>query len=168
MKLSTGMTCAALATGALALPLAALASHGKAGLWEVTTRMSMPNMSANIPPEAMARMKAMGMSMPGGNQTFTSQHCMTAEEVAQDTPPTPRRNTGCAMSNLSHDGHTFTADLVCSGADAQGRGHVAVTYDSDEHYAGTYAFNGSMQGHPQNITSNFEGRWISADCGSLK
>jgi hypothetical protein len=167
MRFITGIACAAV-TIAVAVPFAALGSHGKVGLWEMTTRMSMPNMSANIPPEAMARMKAMGMSMPGGNQTYTTQHCMTAEEVAQDKPPTPRSNSACTMGNMTHDAHTFTADMTCSTAQMQGSGHVAVTYDSDEHYAGTYVFNGTANGHPQNVSSSFEGRWISADCGSVK
>ncbi|HEX3432243.1 MAG TPA: DUF3617 domain-containing protein [Rhizomicrobium sp.] len=166
MRINTGIFCAGVMF-AVAVPLAALGSHGKVGLWENTVRTSMPNMSASIPPEALARMKAMGMST-SGNHTYTTQHCMTAEEVAQDTPPTPRNNRGCSMTNVSHDAHTFTADLVCSGEGAQGRGHVEVTYDSNERYAGTYAFNGTMEGHPQTITSSFEGRWISADCGSVK
>ena len=41
---------AGLILGAVVVPLAALASHGKVGLWEVTTHMNMPNMMANIPP----------------------------------------------------------------------------------------------------------------------
>lgn len=164
MKLSTGL-CVGLAVVAVALPLGALASHGKVGLWEITTHMSMPN--ANIPPEALARMKAMGMSMPG-NQTYSSQHCMTAEEVAQDKPPTPRNNTDCAMTNMTHDAHTFTADMTCSTERMQGHGHVAVSFDSNEHYAGTYTFNGTAEGRPQNMSYSFDGRWISADCGNVK
>ena len=152
---------------AVAVPLGALASHGKVGLWEITTHMSMPNMSANIPPEAMARMKAMGMNMPG-NQSFTTQHCMTAEEVAQDKPPTPRNNSDCTMANMTHDAHNFTADMTCSTERTQGHGHVSVNFDSDEHYAGTYSFNGTVEGRPQNMTMNFEGRWLSTDCGTVK
>ena len=164
MRLSTGL-CAGLAVIAVALPLGALASHGKVGLWEISTHMNMS--TANIPPEAMARMKAMGMNMPG-NQTFSSQHCMTADEVAQDKPPTPRNNSDCAMTNMTHDAHNFTADMTCSTERMQGHGHVAVNFDSNEHYAGTYTFNGTTEGRPQNMTYSFEGRWISADCGGVK
>jgi hypothetical protein len=156
-----------LIMGVVVVPLGALASHGKVGLWEVTTHVNMAGMMANIPPEALARMKAAGMN-PSGIQTHTSQQCMTAEDVARDTPPTPRKNQGCDFTNLTHDAHNFTGDLICKSSEAQGRGHVAVTYDSDEHYSGNYAFDGTVQGHPQNITSTFEGRWISADCGGMK
>lgn len=167
MKFSTKMACAGLLLGGMAVPLGALASHGKAGLWEVTTQMDMSSMMANVPPEALARMKAMGMNT-SGVQTHTTQQCVTAEEVAQDTPPTPRNSQGCAFSNLSHVAGNFTSDLVCNSAEAQGRGHVAVTYDSNEHYSGTYSFTGTAQGRPQNISANFSGRWISADCGGMK
>ena len=152
---------------AVAVPLGALASHGKVGLWEITSHVNMPNMSANIPPEALARMKAMGMAMPD-NQTFTSQHCMTAEEVASEKAPTPRNSSDCMMSNVGHDAHNFTADMTCNTERVQGQGHVAVNFDSDAHYTGTYTFNGTAQGHPQNMTYNFEGRWIGADCGGVK
>src|SRR5438874_9499636 len=113
---------AGLVVGAAAVPLAALASHGKVGLWEITTHMNMPNMMANIPPEALARMKAAGVNMPN-NQTYTSQHCMTAAEVAQEKPPPMRNSEDCAMNNMSHDAHNFTADMTCSTGRMQGNGH---------------------------------------------
>jgi len=163
---TTVRTGVALGAAAL-LPNAALAAHGKAGLWEITTHMSMPGMSAQIPPEAMARMKAMGIQMPG-NQTFTAQHCMTADEVAQDKPPPMRNQQDCTMSNFTHDAHTVNVDMVCKGENMDGQGHVTMIYDSDEHYSGTYTFTGTAHGHPANMTTSFEGKWISADCGSVK
>ena len=156
---------ACVATG-IALPIAALASHGKAGLWEVTTRMDIPGMNAQIPTEALARMRAMGVQMPNG-QTFTSRRCMTVAEVAAEGPPPMRNAQDCKMSNTTHDTHTFAADMICTG-EMQGQGHFAVTYDSGEHYVGTYTFNGSSHGHPANVTNSFEGKWISADCGTVK
>ncbi|HEX3665970.1 MAG TPA: DUF3617 domain-containing protein [Rhizomicrobium sp.] len=156
-----------LGLSVLALPAAALAGHGKVGLWEITTHMSMPGMAAQIPPEAMARMKAMGMQMPG-NQTFTTQHCMTAEEVAQDKPPPIRNTQDCAMSNYAHDAHSVSVDMVCKGENMIGQGRVSVAYDSDSHYSGSFTFTGTAHGHPANMTDSFEGKWVSADCGSAK
>ena len=152
---------------AIVLPATALAAHGKVGLWEITTHMSMPGMAAQIPPEALARMKAMGMQMPG-NQTFTAQHCMTAEEVAQDKPPPMHNAQDCTMSNYAHDAHSVNVDMVCKTADMVGQGHVSVAYDSDEHYSGSFSFTGTAHGHPANMTNSFDGKWISADCGSVK
>ena len=166
MRISAAMASAGLVV-AVVVPLTAVASHGKVGLWEVTTHMNMPNMMANIPPEALARMREHGVNM-SPNQTYTSQHCMTAAEVAEDKPPPMRNSEDCQMSNMSHDAHTFTADMVCSTERMQGRGHLSVNFDSTEHYAGTYTFNGTTEGHTQNMTYNFEARWVSADCGNVK
>jgi hypothetical protein len=166
MLLSRMFLRAGLVVGAIALPAVALAAHGKVGLWEITTHMNMPNMMANIPPDQLARMQAMGVHMPNA-QTMTTQHCMTAEEVAMDKPPPMRNASDCTVSNATHDAHTYAADMVCSGQ-MQGHGHVSVAYDSDEHYSGSYSFSGSAHGHPAEMTTSFEGKWISADCGTTK
>jgi hypothetical protein len=163
---SKAITGAVLTLSLAALPIAALAARGKAGLWEITTRMSMPNMMAAIPPDRLARMQAMGIHMPNG-QTFTAQHCMTADEVASDKPPPMRNTQDCTTTNTTHDAHTLNVDLVCKG-DMDGQGHLTVTYDSDAHYSGNFTFTGSAHGHPSSMSNSFEGRWISADCGSVK
>jgi hypothetical protein len=160
---------AGILVGCLAMvPLVALAAHGKAGLWESTVTMNMAGMPQmpQMSPEQMAQMNAMGVHMPTAH-TVTTQHCMTPQEVAQDTPPTPRSAKECAVSQVKITGHTYSADMTCSG-EMEGQGHVSVTYDSDEHYAGTWTFNGAAHGHPVNMTNTFEGKWLSADCGGVK
>ena len=144
--------------------MAALASHGKAGLWNVTVKLSMPNMP-QIPPDQLAKMQAMGVHVPNGN-TMNVQHCMTAAEVASDKPPQIQRNKDCALQNVSVSHGTFTGDMVCTGADMQGTGHITVSYDSDTHYAGQMIFAGTAHRRPANITNSFEGTWVSADCGA--
>ena len=157
---------AGLVIGILAVPVAAAASHGKVGLWEVTTQTSMPNMASTMTPEQAARMQAMGVHMPN-NRTLTTQHCMTAAEVAADGPPPMRSNKYCTMSNMKYGAHSFTSDATCTG-EMEGQGQVSVSFPSDEQYSGTFAFTGSAHGHQMNVTNSFEGRWISADCGSVK
>jgi len=148
---------------------AALASHGKIGLWNITITMggnapNMPDMS-KLPPEAVARMKAMGMSM--GSNTIRVQHCMTAQEVASDVPEVnSNRNQSCTVSNVMHTGKTMSADMKCTG-DFQGTGQVEVTYDSDAHYAGEMKMNGVANGHPMTQDQKMEGTWVSASCGSI-
>ena len=160
-----------LATATLVSCLAAgtaLASHGKAGLWSVSVTMSgmganLPDMS-KMPPEAAARMKAMGLSMSGN--TMTSQHCMTAEEVANDAPAY-RGDPSCKMSNIAHHGGAMSADVTCSG-EFKGTGHVQFNYDSDTHYTGQTQMRGTMNGKPFSQDQSFEGRWLSPSCGAVK
>jgi hypothetical protein len=146
----------------MAVPAVALAGPGKAGMWEVSVTMGgMPQ----IPAEDMAKMKAMGMHMPMGN-TFTTQKCVTPEEAAATKPPPMGRNNDCQMGKVSTSGGSLTGDMTCSGPNMTGTGHFQVSYSSPEHYTGQMAFNGSSHGHPVNMTNKFEGKWLSASCGT--
>jgi hypothetical protein len=123
-------------------------------------------MAAMIPPEQMARMRAMGMQMPA-DRTTTISHCVSAADAANDKPP-PIHNKDCSMSNMTYTARTFSADMVCTGSEMQGQGHVSVNFDGDQHYSGSFAANMSVRGHTVDVTNSFEARWISADCGDVK
>lgn len=134
---------AAVALVALTLPDAAFAGHGKQGLWQVTTTLSMPTMPNMAP------------------QTNTTTRCMTAEEVASDGPSKPE-SPDCQISNVSINpsAHSYSADMVCSGQ-TSGHGHLQTTYDSDAHYSGTMSFT---MANGTSVQNNFEGKWMTADC----
>jgi hypothetical protein len=129
-----------IAVIAMLSPAAALAAHGKAGLWSTTTTMTI---------EGMANMRP---------QTHSATFCMTPQEVNTDAPP-PSQNPSCKMQDVHHDGHTITADMVCHGQ-MEGTGHFSTTYDSDTHY--TAQFSMAMNGMKMN--SSVEGKWLKADC----
>lgn len=147
----------------------AIAGHGKAGLWDVTVTMDMsgmpgmPDMS-KLPPEAQAAMRAQGVTMNGG--TMTVQHCMTQAEVDANGPPPMRNQKECKMANMQTGPNSFSADMTCSG-EMTGAGHIQVSFDSPEHYAGKTSIAGTADGHPFTNTTSFEGRWVSADCKGI-
>jgi len=157
-----------LAAGVAAVALVAapaLAGHGKAGLWDVTVTTNaggaaMPDMS-KLSPEAQAMMRARGMTMNG--HTITVQHCMTQSEVDANNPPAMRNQKECKIANSRISGNAFSADMTCSG-EMTGTGHMEVTYDSPEHYAGKSTMSGTVNGHPMSTSTTFEGRWVGADC----
>ena len=152
---------------ALASSGAALAGHGKAGLWNVTTSMTMPNMP-QMTPEMMAMMKQRGVKMPGTGEPITSQVCMTQADVDSDIPPrTGGHEESCTNNITSKTATSISADMVCSGR-MQGTGHLQVSYNGAEHYTGSYNFKGTAEGHPADMTSNFKGDWVKADCGAVK
>ena len=131
----------------IAMTVSALADHGKVGLWQITTKMSMP-------------------SMPSMSRTFSSQQCMTAAEVKSDKPPQTSENSQCKMINLKQGASSFSADMVCSGA-SSGTGHLAVSYDGDTHYTGQMSMVTKAGDQTMNMTNTFEGKWVSASCGSV-
>lgn len=153
-------------TAAVFLASPALAMHGKAGLWEITTTTS--GMAAQLPPEVQARMKAHGIAVPSNN-TFTVQHCMTAQEVSMDKPPPMGRGAeACKVQNMKIAGQSVSADMVCNGEHMKGTGHFTMSYDAPEHYAGKMSFNMNANGHAMAMASTMEGRWIGASCGAVK
>ena len=101
-KLVLGVAVAAL----LAAPIAVLADHGKAGLWQITITVSdsnahMPDLS-KLPPDVQARMKAMGVNMSGN--AISVQHCMTMQEFGlHKLPSLGQHGKDCAVSNASEN-----------------------------------------------------------------
>jgi hypothetical protein len=166
MKMSKRVWMAGAGVVALGLAVPAIASHGKVGLWNVTVTVQMAGMPAmpdmsKLPPEAQAAMRAHGVTMNG--HTINTTHCMTAEEVNQDTPPDMSRNKDCRMTNVRMGGQSMSADMVCTG-EMQGTGHVDISFDSPEHYSGKSTMTGTLEGRPVNNVTTFDGRWVSADC----
>lgn len=160
------VACVGIVLGmALSAPIVAWASHGKAGLWEINVRtnaspmQSMPNLS-KVPPEMRARMQAM---VSNGN---TIRHCMTAADVANDTPKMSQ-NSDCKATKVKAVGQTFSVDLVCTGR-MNGTGHVQTTFDSPEHYTSTMTMNGTAGGHPVNNVTKIDARWVSPKCGKVQ
>ncbi|HXC55705.1 MAG TPA: DUF3617 domain-containing protein [Rhizomicrobium sp.] len=125
------------AVTALLLPAAALAAHGKVGLWSSTTSVAIPGMPA---------------------QTHTATYCMTAAEVGSDTPRST--NPSCVYQNVHVSGHTFSADMVCKGQ-FNATGHFTSTYDSDTHYTAEIA----IATNGMTMTNTVDGKWLKADCG---
>jgi hypothetical protein len=159
-KYLIGLTAAAL----ILAPGAALASHGKAGLWNVSTTM---NMAMQMPPEAMEQMKKMGVKMPTAH-AFASQICMTQAEVDSDKlPPMGKNESGCTSHIVSQTGFSMTAQTVCNG-EMKGSGQMQISYSGAEHYTGSYSFKGNMSGQPMDTSSSFKGDWVKSDCGAIK
>jgi hypothetical protein len=171
MRISKTLTIAGLAGLVAAIAAGrALADHGKVGLWSITVTMdgnmmTMPDLS-KLPPDALARMKAMGMSASGN--TVTVQHCMSAEDVAANFPDIHNgASAGCAVTNVRHDAQAMSADLMCNTDTLKGSGHAQFVFDSDTHYSGEITVAGVANGHPVKQDEKIEGRYLTADCGKM-
>lgn len=159
-KQMSGVIVAAL----ILAPGAALAGHGKAGLWKTSTTT---NMAMTMPPEMAAQMKAMGMKAPAAN-TFTSQMCMSQAEVDSSKPPhIDQGGTGCTTRVLSQTPSSMTSEMTCNGR-MKGTGRMQISYRGTEHYQGSYDFKGTVEGNPTSMSTSFRGDWVKADCGAVK
>lgn len=125
-----------LLAAVLLVPGAALAAHGKAGLWSSTTTVAIPGMQP---------------------QTHAATYCMTQAQVDSNAPP--GESPGCSYTNVQVSGSTYTADMVCKG-EFKATGHFSSTYSDDSHYTATITINtGGMT-----MTNNVVGKWVKADC----
>jgi len=145
------------------------AGHGKAGLWNISTSMTMPGMQVpQVPPEVAAMMRQRGVAMPGMGQPITTQVCMTEADVAAERlPDLGEKSMNCTTKVTSSTPTAMTADMVCHGR-MEGTGHVQMTRQGAEHYSGTFNFKGVMNGQPHEMTNTFKGDWVKADCSTVK
>lgn len=139
----------------------------KAGLWENTIKVNLGGGMPAIPPEAMAQMEQMGLELPFA-KPITNRVCLTPEQAAQYTlPDVTDPDSGCSVLNSKRSGDTLSADMRCDGT-LKGEGRMEMTLASAESYTGAMQFSGMADGGmPMDMTSDFSGKWLSADCGDV-
>jgi hypothetical protein len=148
-------------------PAAAFAAHGRPGLWTTTSTMHMSN-APQIPPQVAAMMKEHHLPLPNSGEPFTTQICMTQEQVNADKPPAmSNRDESCDTKVLNQSPGLMEAEITCHGH-MDGVGHVKVSWRGTDHYEGTYNFKGMMEGRPQEISTQYSGDFVKSDCGSVK
>lgn len=105
----------------------------KPGLWEITTRMEMPGMPFQPPPQTM-------------------RHCYTEQEVKEE--PVPKGND-CKITDLKTSGNKTSWKIECKGEMA-GKGEGEMTYLGDSAYEG----KSRMQTQGMTMTSSYKGKRI--------
>lgn len=165
-----------------AVSCAAGAQSLKPGLWQITQRTQggsgdmaqamakAQKQMASMSPEqrkAMQDMMArqgvqMGSAGPGGAMTI--KMCMTPEMVQHDRVPAQRGD--CQSTAQARSGNTIKTAFSCSNPPSKGEGQV--TLISPEAYTSKMNVTTTVQGKPQQVAMESSGKWLSADCGSVK
>jgi hypothetical protein len=118
------VACVALASAPLALAqdLSFFKSKAKAGMYESKIEMDMSGM-AGMPP---------GM----GKQTFTTQHCLTQEDIDRGTMSKGRdakENNDCQVKNVQASGNSAAYTMVCTKPRAM-NADVKINFVSDGYH----------------------------------
>ena len=157
--------------------LPASAQTMKPGLWEINNKMSggqkdhamadMQTQLAQMPPEQRKQMEAMmaqrGVRMaPSANGGMTVQVCMTKEMVERNDVPT---REGCTATKNQRSGNTIHVAFSCKNPPSSGEGDVSFTPES---YKSHMTIHASEQGRPQTKVKDADGKWLKADCGSVR
>jgi hypothetical protein len=144
------------------------------GLWEMTTTSGLLKLVPHIPPDQMQQLRNLakqnGIDMPDiQNGAATSKVCITQEIAERKMPPNLYENeSGCAAKNVTRNGNNYKMDLVCDGSRLNGSGKAEGTFTSPESFSGRTEFSGDVQGTPVNERAETSGRWVGANCGTVK
>jgi hypothetical protein len=174
MRISSSIAATLLA----AASFAAAAQSMKPGLWEIHNKSDNPQMAtgmaemqkqmAQMPPEQRKQMEAMlaqrGVKMAGGaDGAMVMQVCMTKEMVERNDVP---MQDGCRMTKQERSGNTLKMAFACTNPPSSGEGQV--TFNGSEAYASRMTMRSMEQGRTDTITMEGAGKWLKADCGSVK
>jgi hypothetical protein len=112
----------------------------KMGLWETTVSGLMGN-------------------------SYKARVCITPDSYQNAFAHMP---PGCTVSNMNRSATRTSADIACTLNNAQSTGHFDVTFPDPVTSHSTITINLSIQGQTQAMTIKTDGRFVSADCGSLE
>ena len=172
----------ALAAVIAAAALPAAAQSLKPGLWEITNKMQsgsgqmeaamseMQKQMASMSPEQRKMMEQqmaksgvkMGAAGPAGGMTV--KVCMTKEMAERNDVPAQQGD--CKNTNQSRSGNTMKMAFTCTNPPSSGEGQV--TFGSPESYAMKMAISTQVQGKPEKVNMEGAGKWLGAECGSVK
>ena len=151
----------------------AAAQNMKPGLWEVANKTSgsgmdrMHEQMANMPPEQRRMMEEMmakqGIKMGAGGG-MTVRTCVTKEMADRNEPP-PHQGD-CKYSSPLRTGNTTKVTFTC--ANPPSKGETQFTMVSSEAYTMKATVTSSASGKPETHVTEGSGRWLGADCGSVK
>jgi hypothetical protein len=159
----------------------ASAQNMKPGLWEVTNnvkssggemekglaqaRQEMANMPAEqrkMMEEAMAKQGVkLGAAGPGG---ISARMCMTREMAERNEVAPPRGD--CKTTRQQRTGNTMKVAFTCTNPPSSGDGQI--TFVSPEAYTMKMTVNSTVAGKAETMNMDASGKWLSADCGSVK
>ena len=171
-----------IAAATVAFACTANAQNLKPGLWEITNKMQtgsgqmeaqmaqMQQQMASMPPEQRKMVEEMmaqrGMKVGGGaGGGMTLKVCMTKEMVERNEGLAQQRGD-CQTTQQSRTGNTMKMAFTCTNPPSSGEGQVVFT--SPEAYSMKMLVNTTVQGKPEKINMEGGGKWLGADCGSVK
>ena len=117
------------------------APNAQEGLWEITSKMEMPGMPMNMPPQTM-------------------QRCVTQKDFSDPQSMAPADPSGnkCQTSDYKMQGNTATWKIVCTGPNAM-TGTGSATYTGNA-YSGVNKMAMKHGNETMNMTINHSGKYL--------
>jgi hypothetical protein len=77
-----------------------------------------------------------------------------------------QQSDNCKTTTSQRTGNTMKVSFVCTNPQSSGDG--TVTFVSPEAYTTQMKIVHSVQGKPESMNMDASGRWLAADCGSIR
>ncbi|RYF40691.1 MAG: DUF3617 domain-containing protein [Comamonadaceae bacterium] len=165
----------------LAAPVAHAQTKMQPGLWEHTVTVkdngemaaamqAMQARLANLPAAQRKQMEQMmgqqGIAIaPGAGGATSIRTCMTQAQI--DMNDMPQRDRNCSHQAVQRSGNTLKTTFSCTG-NPPSSGESEVTVLSPTAYTGKSVITTAVTGKPERTAMDQKGKWLSADCGSIK
>lgn len=182
--MKTALCLAALAASAACVPASAQPGKLQPGLWEQAMTMKsasgqmeaqtaqMQQQLASMPPDQRKMVEDMmakqGVAMGGGSaggRNTTVKMCISPEQA--ERAELPQQEGNCKQEMVQRSGSTVRYRFSCTGnPPTSGEGEYTLT--SPTSYSGRATVLTQVQGKPEKIEMTQTGRWLGADCGTLK
>ena len=149
----------------------------KLGLWEIATHPqvngSLPitdDQLAKLPPDQRAKFEAaMQAAVARGAQPRLFKECMTAEKRSRGFDAgSDQSKTNCQVTLVTNNANEFESHRECVTDDGKQSTSVHFRAVSPDHVAGTVNVLISHGAKTMTVNSAMEGKWLGADCGSVK
>jgi hypothetical protein len=170
----------ALGAGGAAMTLALATDvpqlNVRLGLWEVATH---PQVNGNLPiteeqlqklpPEQRAKFEAaMQAAIARGAQPRIFKECMTAEKRSRGFNAGSDQSNNCKVTLVTNTTSEFESHRECSTEDGKQSTSVHFRVVSSDHVSGTVNALISHGMKTMTVNSTMEGKWLGAECGSVK
>ncbi|MBT9464724.1 DUF3617 domain-containing protein [Hydrogenophaga sp.] len=158
------------------------AQSTKPGLWEINQKMGgsaemdqamaqMQKQMAGMSPaekkmmQDMLGKQGMTMSTPGAGGGMAMKVCITPEMAAKQDMPVQTEGD-CTTTITSRSANTLKMNFVCKNPPSTGEG--TYTFSGDTAYTMKMLMKTTQQGKPVSTTLDGQGKWLSANCGTVK
>jgi hypothetical protein len=164
--------CANAATGAATT--SAQDNRLRPGLWEVSTTSPLLKLVPKISPDQMAQLRQLasqyGVGMPDiSSGAATGKVCVSPAMARQDIlPGLDQSRAGCRSHDARRTGTHYQVEVSCSSQDINGNGSAQGDVTTPETFTGSSQFQGTVKGIVVDEHAQTSGRWVSADCGSVR
>jgi hypothetical protein len=166
----------ALSIGAMAMSWAVAADTPnlkvKMGLWEMTTHVQLSgapiipdDVLQKLPPEQRARMQA---ALAGLNKPRVLKECMTPDRLSKGFKVGERDDGDCKTTILTNTSSELALKSECSDSGGARVSNVRIIANGSESVTGTVSSVATREGKTVNVNAGVEGKWLGADCGSVK